>query len=415
MTRSKLRVASLICVLSLVFLAACGGSSSDSDASESENESATGEKVTLELWHYWADNLEAVLKEYVEEFNQSQSDIEIELTYVPYSELTNQLLVSATSGDVPDLIIGGINEVQMYAQSGVLEDITAQVNESGIAEQMYENLRDIHQLDGKFYGLPLHTNAVALFYNTDLIEEPPVTWDELKTVAKESTADGQYGFAASAHNSQHGTASWIPFLWSTGYDVDRLDSPEAVRALALWQEMVEEGSMSKEVVNKELEDISADFYTGKAAMMIGGSWMIPTLESEAPDLNWAVAQIPKDKEHTSVVGGESIAIGKGQNVEAAWTFIEWMLETDRQVEWAKAMGNFPITSEAASDSYFQDDETLKVFVDIIETSQGYGWGENHNEINSAIYTALQDVLAGGLSPEEALRKASKTVKPLLEQ
>lgn len=415
MNRAKIRLTSLLVILSLVFLAACSGNGSNGDNAESGSETAEGGKVTLDLWHYWADNLEAVLKEHVDEFNQSQSNIKIELTYVPYSELTNQLLVSATSGDVPDLIIGGINEIQMYAQAGVLEDITAQVNESGIAEKMYENLVDIHQLDGKFYGLPLHTNAVALFYNTDLVEKPPVTWDELKTMAKDLTADGRYGFAASAHNSQHGTASWIPFLWSTGNGVDNLESPDAVRALSLWQEMIEGGSMSKEVVNKELQDISVDFYTGKAAMMIGGSWMIPTLETEAPNLNWAVAQIPKDKEHSSVVGGESIAIGKGQKVEEAWTFIDWLLETDRHVEWAKQMGNFPISSEAASDSYFQDDEALKVFVDVIATSRGYGWGEKHNEINTAIYTALQEVLAGGLSPEESLSKASETIKPLLEQ
>lgn len=415
MTRIKMRAVSLLLVLSLIFLAACGGSGSNGEDAQSDSESAEGEKVTLELWHYWADNLEAELKRNVEEFNESQSEIEIVPTFVPYSELTQQLLVSATSGDIPDLIIGGINEVQLYAEAGVLEDITAQVTESGKTEEMYENILDIHKVDDKFYGLPLHTNAVALFYNTDLVEEPPTTWAELESMAKELTTDGQYGFAASAHNSQHGTASWIPFLWSTGSDVDSLESPDAAKALALWQDMVEEGSMSKEVVNKELQDIGVDFYTGKAAMIIGGSWLIPTLESEAPDLNWAVTQIPKDKEHTSVVGGESIAIGKGQNVEAAWQFIDWLLEPDRQLEWVKAMGNFPTGSEVAGDAYFQNDEALKVFVDVIQTSQGYGWGENHNEINSAIYSALQDSLAGGLTPEEALSKASEKVKPLLEQ
>lgn len=415
MIQTKMRVASLLLVMSLIFLAACGGSGSNSEDAQSDSDSAGGGKVTLELWHYWADNLEAELKRNVDEFNQSQSEIEIVPTFVPYSELTQQLLVSATSGDTPDLIIGGINEVQLYAEAGVLEDITEQVTESGKTEEMYDNILDIHQLDDKFYGLPLHTNAVALFYNTDLVKQPPTTWDELESMAKELTTDGQYGFAASAHNSQHGTASWIPFLWSTGSDVDSLESPDAAKALALWQDMVEEGSMSKEVVNKELEDIGVDFYTGKAAMIIGGSWLIPTLETEAPDLNWAVTEIPKDKEHTSVVGGESIAIGKGQHVEQAWQFIDWLLEPDRQLQWVKAMGNFPTGSEVASDAYFQDDEALKVFVDVIQTSQGYGWGENHNEINSAIYTALQDSLAGGLAPEEALSKASEKVKPLLGQ
>mgnify|MGYP001198472883 CR=1 FL=1 len=412
----KFNTISLLLVLSMVFLAACGGSADNSGNTDSESGStAEGEKVTLELWHYWGDNLEAELKRNVDEFNESQSEIEIVPTFIPYDELTQQLLVSATSGDIPDLIIGGINEVQLYADAGVLEDITTQVTESGKSEEVYENILDIHKVDDKYYGLPLHTNAVALFYNTDLVEEPPTTWEELSEMAKELTTDDTYGFAASAHNSQHGTASWIPFLWSTGVDVDNLESPEAAKALALWKDMIDEGAMSKEVVNKELEDIAADFYTGRAAMIIGGSWSMPVIEAEAPDLNWAVAEIPRDKNHTSVVGGESIAIGKGQNVEAAWQFIDWLLEPERQLEWDKAMGNFPTGSEVASDPYFQDNDALKVFVDVIQTSQGYGWGENHNEINSAIYSAIQDTLAGGLSPEEALSKASEKIAPILEQ
>ncbi|GGJ99245.1 sugar ABC transporter substrate-binding protein [Lentibacillus kapialis] len=369
----------------------------------------------MTLWHYWSDHLETELTNRVEAFNASQSDIEVELTYVPYSELTQQLLISGTSGDTPDLIIGGINEIQFYAESGILENITDKVEESGLEDRMYENIAGIHKLDGEFYGVPLHTNAVGLFYNTDMVNEPPTTWDELKQKAADLTKDGQYGFAASAHNSQHGTASWIPFLWSTGSDVSDLQSPEAAKALELWKGMYDEGIMPQEVVNKKLEEVGADFYNGSIAMTIGGSWMIPTFNNEAPDLNWSVAQIPKDQTHSSVIGGESIAIGSGQAVEESWKFIAFMLEPDRQLEWLKATGNFPFGSEVASNPYFQENEVRSVFADIIQSSQGYGWGENHNDINTAIYSAIQDALAGGQSPEEALKKASETIEPLLEE
>ncbi|WP_174614665.1 ABC transporter substrate-binding protein [Virgibacillus ihumii] len=407
MKRKLILFVSLLIILSTILIG-CNGQS------QSEGKSSNG-KVTLDLWHYWTDNLESTLKKYVEEFNKTHSKIDIELTYVPYSELTQQLLIGATGGDLPDLIIGGINEVQFYAKSGILEDISEKVKNSGEAESMYENIIEIHKVDGKFYGLPLHTNAVALFYNTDLIKEPPTNWGELTQMAQELTTENRYGFAASAHNSQHGTASWIPFLWSTGSDVGDLESSEAISALKLWENMYEKNLMSKEVVNEELQDINVDFYTGKAAMMIGGSWMIPVINAEAPDLNWSVAKIPKDKEYSSVIGGESIAIGKGQNVEESWKFIEFMLEPERQMEWLKATGNYPSGSKIANKPYFQENNVRKTFAEVIKTSQGYGWGQNHNEINTAIYTAIQDALVGGATAKEALKKASNTITPILEE
>ncbi|RHW30042.1 ABC transporter substrate-binding protein [Oceanobacillus profundus] len=394
-------------VISLI-LVGCG-------ANGNQSEGSSGDKVTLTLWHYWSGHLEEVLQSNVNDFNETQDGIEVELTFVPYNELTQQLLIGATSQDVPDIIIGGINEVQFYAKSGILENINEQVENSGLATGIYENIAAIHKIDDEFHGLPLHTNAVGLFYNKDLVDEPPVNWDELTNLATDLTEDGKYGFSASAHNSQHGTASWIPFLWSTGSGVEDLGSPEAISSLELWKNMYDESIMPKEILQKELEEVGVDFYNERVAMIIGGSWMIPALEEEAPDLNWSVAQIPKDQMHASVVGGESIAIGKGQSVDEAWQFIDFLMEPERQLEWLKATGNFPAISEVANDPYFQDDEVRKVFAEVISTSQGYGWGENHNEVNTAIYTAIQEALVGGSTSEEALKKASEIIQPLIEE
>lgn len=398
---------SILIIISLLLIG-CGGKDE-----KTENNDNAGGKVKLNLWHYWSGHLEEVLQTNANEFNELQDDIEVELTFVPYDELTQQLLVGATSGDVPDVIIGGINEIEFYAESGILENINEQVEDSGLASQIYENIANIHKKDNEFYGLPLHTNAVALFYNKDLVSDPPTDWEELTNLADDLTKDDLYGFSVSAHNSQHGTASWIPFLWSTESDVENLESPEAVSALDLWKNMYDKGIMPKEIIQKELEEIGVDFYNEKSAMMIGGSWMIPDIESEAPDLNWSVAQIPKDKKYSSVIGGESIAIGKGQSVEEAWEFIDFLMEPERKLEWLKATGNYPANEELANDPYFQDDEVRKIFAEVISSSQGYGWGENHNEINTAIYTAIQDALVGGNDSDVALKKASEIIKPLL--
>ena len=38
--------------------------------------------------------------------------------------------------------------------------------------------------------MPYATEAIALYYNTDLVSEPPTTWDELSEMALDLQADG---------------------------------------------------------------------------------------------------------------------------------------------------------------------------------------------------------------------------------
>lgn len=389
-------------------LAAC---SSEETSGNNSKESGT---QSIELWHYFEGNLKDVLEDNVTKYNESQDKVEVKLTFVPYGELNNQLLISGTNDATPDLVITGINEVQLFAESGVLEDMTANVEEWENNDQITEDIMDIHKVDDNVYGLPIKTNAIVMFYNKDMVEEPPTTWEELKKTAADATDGKQTGFLASAHNSQQGTASWIPFLISAGEDITTIGSDGGKEALQLWKDMVDEGSMSSEAVNKTIMDAQVDFQNGNTAMTLTGPWFIPELEANAPDLNWGVAEIPKDEKHVSLVGGESISMGKGANKEAAWDFISWFLEPENHFEYAKATGDFPALEDAFNEPYFQDDPVKQVFVNVIKSSSGYGWGENQGDFNQIVYTAMQKALTGEATVEEAVTEAQQKVDQILQ-
>ncbi|MFB5662973.1 ABC transporter substrate-binding protein [Alteribacillus sp. HJP-4] len=398
-------------VLMMSLLTACGGEdNTESEAgsnADGTDENSGGETATLELWHYFVEGNERVLTEYVNKFNEENENVDIELTFVPYEELSNQLLVATSGGQSPDMVIGGINEVQYYGESGALIDMTSYTDEWEYLDSIPEGIQDIHQLDGSYYGLPIKTNAIAMFYNTDVVETPPETWDELRDAAAEATTDSMAGFAASAHNSQQGTASWYPFLLTTGETINSIDSAGGEKALQLWTDLIEDGSMSEEVINKSLQDVTMDFANERAAMSIGGPWDIPIIEEEAPDLNWALAEIPKDEESTSLVGGESISITDEANKDEAWEFIEWFLSPEVHKEYVIDDQQFPVMEDVFEDPYFQEDESRKVISNIIQTSKGYEWGQNHGDYNSIVYTTLQNVLTGSASIEDALQDAQR--------
>ena len=99
-------------------------------------------------------------------------------------------------------------------------------------------LRSKPYYDGKLWGLPFAYNSVALMYNKDLLPEVPATFEELISVAKEMTHDGQYGLLWDLTNVYFdwpifgGKGAYI-FGFDEGFDVQDvgLANKGAVEAL----------------------------------------------------------------------------------------------------------------------------------------------------------------------------------------
>ncbi len=49
--------------------------------------------------------------------------------------------------------------------------------------------------DGNLYGMPYATENLGFFYNTELVPEPPTTWDEVLEIARALKAEGKVEYA----------------------------------------------------------------------------------------------------------------------------------------------------------------------------------------------------------------------------
>ena len=92
-------------------------------------------------------------------------------------------------------------------------------------------------------------NCVALFYNEEMLAKrglnPPATWQEFYDTAKALTADGVYGYAQPALESEESMYSFLPVLWSMGGDVDCLNSRKSAYAFQLFRDLTEDGVVSR--------------------------------------------------------------------------------------------------------------------------------------------------------------------------
>src|SRR5690606_41603606 len=64
---------------------------------------------------------------------------------------------------------------------------------------LFRSLQKAVTYKGKVYGIPRAFSSQTLIYRSDLIEDPPETWDELVETAKrvQEENEGMYGFGIS--------------------------------------------------------------------------------------------------------------------------------------------------------------------------------------------------------------------------
>ena len=352
----------------------------------------------------------------VDNYEKETNGPKIEISYIPYSEYIQKILVTAAGGDLPELFIYDGNSTATLVEAGVLADITDKVNESGVMKNTLPGVVAEHEVNDRLYGFPVYANCIALFYRTDLIETPPQTMSELYETAKAVATDDMYGFAMAGGAGEDAVFQYLPFIWSGGGDINDLSAPAAVEPLDMFSKMISEGIMSKDTVNHSQEDARILFETGRAAMMINGPWNVPPLQENAPDMKWDVAMIPRadNGEYASILGGESFGIGNNTNIDAIWDFVEYMMESDRYAEFLKGLGQLPADTVLSEDPYYMDDPINKVFIEQLKSAKPRAYGPAYNEMSKAIQTAISSAMTGAQTAQEALDEAKAVVTPLYD-
>ncbi len=239
----------------------------------------------VSLWTYYGDTGAAAgcVKTAADDYNASQTAYQVSIRNLAFSDFNQQVATAIAGGTTPDLMIVDNPDNAKFAASGALADLTSKVQEWGQADQFLPGPWNSTQWDGKTYGIPLGSNTVVLWIDTDLATaagldpaNPPKTWDDFAHWAQAMTNKdaGVYGTALLAKKDETGTFLFLPWILQNGGSIDKLDSPEAIEALAFWKNLVDQGWAPRSAVNDGFAEIYQQFTTGKAGMMISGTWNV---------------------------------------------------------------------------------------------------------------------------------------------
>lgn len=405
--RRALALTSAASVAALLALAAC---SSNSSAGGSSGGNSSG-AITLTESDYYGSAPQNTQIQGVLTQCGTQAGVKVVHQEEPRAQLVPKLLQEAASRSLPDLMLVDNPDLQQLASTGGLVSLSA----NGLSTKgLYPSIVSAGEYQGQTYGIAPGVNDLALYYNEDLFTKagltPPKTWAQLTTDAKTLTAGARKGIAFSAAATEEGSFQFEPFFWSAGADLKDLSSPQAVTALTLWKTMVDDGYASKSVVNWTQSDVEAQFQAGNAAMMVNGPWQLPVLNA-AKGLRFGVVSIPVPAAadpSVSPLGGEVWAVGHSNSSREAKAVavVKCLLSTSVSVAWSKDAGYIP-SNEAAAAQLAESDPQLAPFIAEVATAKARTaeLGTAYPKVSTALWTAVQQALSSGTSPQAALSQA----------
>ena len=179
---------------------------------------------------------------------------------------------------------------------------------SGFNGQMQGRIMDAAletvQVGGDYFGVPIATESIALFYNEDLLAElgftPATTFEELIRQAESFNNPANNEFllrweAGNPYSSQF-------FLTAFGYelfgpthdngDLINLDTPEVVAGLEFYKTIRD--ILPVPIADLDWANTHGAFVTGTVPYLISGPWSFDDLHNDA-DFAWGVSKIPTIK------------------------------------------------------------------------------------------------------------------------
>ena len=392
--------------------------------------------VTIEYWHINSPTFGGpAAKELVQLFESRQPGIKVVEKFQPgvYTGLMQQLQVSLAARRPPAVAQIGYN-LTAYAAGQFPHVMLDKYRQSDpeFFKGIPDNVVALGHLGGKLHGIPFGVSVPVMYYNPELFKaaglpvEPPQTWDELQRVGaviKQKT--GKFAVYLQQPNDE-----WIDqaLIWGNGgrplsEDGRHVgwDSPEAIEAMQMWQDMV---NKSKIAANLTWEEGLQAFLSGHVAMCLTTIGRQDHMRKNASNFEPRSAPLPR-------FGKKPLAVPTGGNVlmifandpaqeKAAWEWIKFVLSPDGATIWTKGTGYLPPRAALAEDPrylkpFFDQAPMMKAALQTFPYAKPWVSfpGPRGLEITKILIKARDEVLEGKRPAEPILKEAAQQANALL--
>jgi ABC-type glycerol-3-phosphate transport system substrate-binding protein len=419
-----------LALIAALLLSACASATPTTQSQSptqagSETQPAAQEPVTITVWDYYGEA--TPVKPLIEPFMQENPNITVNYEALDWDTTLDKLNIVMTGGTPPDVATVDMTWLPHFAALGAFTDLKplsgGQLNgvpwQDAYTPGALEAITYNDQIVSALYDFDVY----ALYYRSDLFDEkglqPPTTWDELVTVAKQVAEGDQYLYEWDP-DTFHGS-QWIyengGQLLSDDNTQVVFNSPEAVDAIQFYTDLLLKENVAINWTEDQGERIQG-VKDGRIAMFSDGPYNMGIMKSAAPEMagQWKVALHPYSKEPGSYLGGTGLVIPtNAPQKEAAWKFIEYAMRPENQVGVFTYAGAAPALTAALEspevnieDPYFGGQKAFAVFLEAMKTARPFPYVRAWNDIDDAFTNAMQQVSLGQMSVQEALDEAAAT-------
>jgi ABC-type glycerol-3-phosphate transport system substrate-binding protein len=311
---------------------------------------------------------------------KADKGIELKNTFVPYDQIVNKVnLAVQAGGDVPDVsYVDG--SIDFFVNNGTLMDLTDFVKKASWFKDISPAaLKAVTAADGKIYAVPGNVGGNMMYYWTAAYPNgAPKTTADLLAAGERLAKEGK--FAITFKGSERTGANTFYFMLAGSLGAQYTNAkgesvfavPETVKAVELVRELFAK-RYAPELALAAGFDWENPFKDGNAGAFVAGTWSYVYLNPlKSPDgkvfdhgANSVEEAIKAGalaiSDPITMPGGKPISqIGLAlwgipvgsKNVAGAKDFLDFMMQTKNNADYAVAYGGLPVLDSSMKDSRF---------------------------------------------------------------
>jgi multiple sugar transport system substrate-binding protein len=371
--------------------------------------------ITITIWTTEAFTLTQtitsgqILADQVATFETAHQDVRLEFVVKkPYGKggmldflLTTHAVVPAL---LPDLAFLDVDDLGTAAQAGVAQPLNDLVPPELVVD-LYPFAREAATFEGQLYGLQFQANMDHLAYNTGSLAIPPRSWPGVLSNA------GSYIFPAGGQAGLVNDDSLIQYLAVRPWPAQNPGEPflqenSLTAVLQYYKDGATRGVFPAAILDYHTtDDCWRDYLGGEAVLTHVSAHRYLTDGDQRPST--AMAPIP-------AINGPGAAIGRGWALtlvssdatrqSLALEFMTQLMSPEAMGAWNLAAGYLP-TREAALATWDEDDSYTRFASQLLQTAQPRPRIANYTKVAAALQKAIEDVITGAATPEEAAAQA----------
>ena len=361
----------------------------------------------------------------IDEWNKKNGDrIHVTGASVDGETYKTKQTIEISSSDPPDVFYswegGRAGEI---VKGGFAADLTDYYKKYGWDKSLNTASVSLAKFDGKPYFVPTELGASVVWYRKDLHDKlgltVPTTWDEMMANAAKAKAAGIAPFMLSNQKKWPAQFMWSAMMVNK-YGLDAYQGlidnkipwtdPRAVDITAMMKKLADDGMFIENFNSIDFAPAQVPWAQGKALYWYKGSFILGSFRGDkaqccAEPIDWFPFPTMSDKKPVmSIYDEDTVMIhAASKNKDAAAEFVNWMVSPEASAK--KLEIDKPYASNASTDLSHLSPMEQRLGKAMSDAGSYTFMHVDHGTppaISDRFLDGLQGVLAGAVSPEEAM-------------